>query len=208
MAVCCICNKKLGRHATVYVFSAKYSQLALCEECYMNKQNLQVSTEGEIEKIQKSRLYFEDYLSIGMVAASATEPLKEALKEAEAAEKESLRYRRRNKSFPATTGNSFEGYRIVSYLDVVSGEVVLNTGALTELGTQICDISGKTNDIVAHKLNMAKEEALERLKQKAVMEGANAVLGVAYEISMLMESMIVISVSGTAVLAEKQSNMK
>lgn len=105
----------------------------------------------------------------------------------------------------STTGYNFEGYRIVSYMDVISEEIVLNTGIFSELGGQISDISGKTNDIVAQKLNEAKEQALENLKKQAVLEGGNAVIGVSYEMLNLLENMIVVSANGTAVEIEKQN---
>lgn len=205
MQTCCICKKKLGRQEAEHIFSAKYSQLLMCNKCYEHKQNLQINMEGEVEGIQKSMQYFEDLLYIEMVAAAAREPLQQALKEAEEAQKESLKYRYKNRSFLATTGYNFEGYRIVAYKDVISGEIVLNTGVFSELGGQISDISGKTNHIVAQKLNEAKEQALEHLKQQAALVGGNAVIGVNYEMLNLLENMIVVSANGTAVEIEKQS---
>lgn len=205
MQTCCICNKKIGRQETGHIFSPKYNQLILCDKCYVNKQNLQTNFEGKVDGIQKSRQYFEDLLYIGMVATAAREPLQLALKEAEEAQRESLRYRYKNRNIMSTTGYNFEGYRIVSYMDVISEEIVLNTGIFSELGGQISDISGKTNDIVAQKLNEAKEQALENLKKQAVLEGGNAVIGVSYEMLNLLENMIVVSANGTAVEIEKQN---
>lgn len=203
MAVCCICNKKLGRHVEGHMFSSKYNDLILCDTCHANKEKLCVNTNGDIEVIQKSRQYFEDYLSIGMVAVEAREPLKELLLEAEAAEKESLKYRFKNKSFMATTGEGFEGYRIVAYKDVVDAEVVLSTNAFTSLGGQISDISGKTNGMVTQKISDAKDDALEALKQKAALEGGNAIIGVRYGMMNLLDNMLVVSASGTSVVIEK-----
>ncbi len=202
MTICCICGKKLGRNVEGHAFSMKYNQLRLCDTCHSYKENLRVNTEGNIEVIQKSQEYFEDYLYMNLVAASAKEPLQQALHEAEGAIKESLRYRYKNKSIPATTGNCFEGHRIADYKEVISGEVVLNVNVLSELAGQISDISGKTNGIVAQKMSDAKEEALEFLKQKAVSEGGNAVLGVSFHITNLLDNMLLISANGTAVVIE------
>lgn len=204
MAVCCICNKKIGHHDSSHVFSAKYAELILCEKCHVNKQNLQVNTEGNIEIIRESRQYFEDYLSINMVAVPARAPLQEALKLSKAAEEESLKYQRKNREFMATMGIGFEGYRIVEYRDVVSGEVVLGTGTFTELGQQMGDITGKTCETVAGKINAAKEQALFHLKHRAMLEGGNAVLGVSYNIVNLSDSMLLVSANGTSVFVEKQ----
>ncbi|MBQ6695571.1 MAG: heavy metal-binding domain-containing protein [Lachnospiraceae bacterium] len=203
MIVCCICGKKLGRNVEGHAFSAKYNQLRLCNTCHTNQENLRVNTEGNIEVIQKSKEYFEDYLYMKLVAASAREPLQQLLQGTEEAIRESLRYRYKNKSIPATTGNGFEGYRMTDYKGVISGEVVLNVNALTELAGQISDISGKTNSIVEQKISDAKEEALENLKQKAVLEGGNAVLGVSFCITNLLDNMLLVSANGTAVVVEK-----
>ncbi len=206
MAVCCICNKKIGRHGNSHVFSAKYAELILCEKCYAHKQKLQVNTEGNIESIRESRKYFEDYLAINMVAVSAREPLHSLLQLSKEAEEESLKYQRKNRSFPATTGFSLEGYRIIEYREVVSGEVVLGTGTFTELGQQISDIMGKTCESIAEKINAAKEQALFNLKHRAMLEGGNAVIGVSYNMVNLADNMLVVSANGTAVYIEPHMN--
>ena len=91
MAVCCICNKKIGRHDNSYVLSAKYAELILCDGCNVQKQKLQVNTEGNLETIRESRQYFEDYLAINMVAVPAKEPLRSLLQASKEAEEESLK---------------------------------------------------------------------------------------------------------------------
>lgn len=203
MAVCCICNKKIGHREHLHIFSAKYAELMLCEKCNAQKQNLQVNVEGNLEIIRDSRRYFEDYLAIDMVAATAREPLKDMLQLSREAEEESLKYQRKNRSFLSTTGFGFEGYRIVEYRDVVSGEVVLGTGTFTELGLQISDITGKTSETIAEKINAAKEQALFNLKNRAMLEGGNAVMGISYNMLNLADNMLVISANGTAVVIEK-----
>jgi len=203
MIACCICNKKIGRHEEGHVFSHKYSQLLLCDKCYGAKEKLQVNSEGKIDDIQRSRKYFEELLGIGIVNKLAKEPLQNLLKEAEEAEKESMRYRFKNKELLVTTGTFFEGYKITEYLDILSTEVVLNIGMFSELGGEICDISGKTSTIVAQKLTDAKEEALELLKNKASEKCAGALLGIQYGMQNLIENMLVISATGTAVRIQK-----
>lgn len=204
MLTCCICNKKIGRNDKQHIFSNKYSQLMMCEKCHGAKENLKVNNEGRIDEIQRSRKYFEELLYIGIVNKTVREPLQTFLKEAEEAEKESLRYRYKNRELIVTTGNSFEGYRITEYLDILCAEVVLNIGVFSELGGEICDISGKANSIVAQKLNDAKEEALELLKNKASEKCAGALLGVQFGMLNLVENMLVISATGTAVRIQKE----
>lgn len=203
MITCCICNKKIGRKEEWHTFSNKYSQLIMCEKCHVAKEKLRVNLEGNIEDIQKNRKYFEELLYIGIVHANAKEPLRMLLKEAENAESESMQYRVRNKNLLITTGNNFEGYKIIEYLDIVNTEVVLNIGMFSELGGEICDISGKTNSIVAQKITNAKEETLEALKNKAAEKGANGLIGISFSVISLIENMMVVSATGTAVCIQK-----
>lgn len=203
MISCSICNKRIGRKQESYSFSHKYNQLLLCEKCNNAKEKLQVNYEGKIEDIQKSRKYFEELLYIGIVNPLAREPLQLLLKGADEAEKESIRYRFKNNALLTTTGNNFEGYKIIEYLGLVTSEVVLNIGVFSELGGEICDISGKANNIVAQKISDAKEEAIEQLKNKASQIGGNSLLGVMYGMSNLVENMLIISASGTVVRIQR-----
>lgn len=204
MATCCICNKRLGRHEEAHAFSHKYNQLLLCEKCDSAKNRLRVNQEGKIEEIQKSRKYFEELLYIGIVNKEAKDPLQRLLKEAEEAENESIRYRFKNRDLLVTTGSGFEGYEITEYMDVLNVEVVLNMGMFSELGGEICDISGKANSIVAQKISDLKEEALELLKNKAAVQGAGAVLGISFTMMSLIENMLIVSASGTAVRIQRK----
>lgn len=203
MITCCICNKKIGRKEEGHIFSHKYNNLTVCEKCHNAKEKLKVNVDGNIENIQQNRKYFEELLYIGIVHTNAKEPLQMLLKEAENAEKVSLQYRFRNKDLLITTGTNFEGYKIVNYLNVLNTEMVLNIGMFSELGGEICDISGKTNNIVAQKISDAKEEVLELLKNKASANGANGLLGVEFAVINLIENMLVISATGTAVRLQK-----
>ncbi len=203
MVSCCICNKKIGRKEEGHIFSYKYNQLIICEKCNSAKEKLRVNHEGKIEDIQKNRKYFEELLCIGIVHANAKEPLRMLLKDAENAENESMQYRFRNRNLLITTGNNFEGYKILEYLDVINAEVVLNIGMFSELGGEICDISGKTNTIVAQRISDAKEEALETLKNKTAEKGGNGLIGISTSIMSLIENMLIISTTGTAVYIQK-----
>ena len=203
MITCCICNKKIGRKEEGHIFLHKYNHLIMCEKCHNAKEKLKVNVDGKLEDIQKNRKYFEELLYIGIVHTNAKEPLQMLLKEAENAEKVSLQYRFRNKDLLITTGTNFEGYKIVNYLNVLNTEMVLNIGMFSELGGEICDISGKTNNIVAQKISDAKEEVLELLKNKASENGANGLLGVEFAVINLIENMLVISATGTAVRLQK-----
>lgn len=105
--------------------------------------------------------------------------------------------------FKETTGYSFEGYRIVEYLGIKSGEVVLGTGFLSEFSASIGDLFGAKSEKMANKFTVAKEAALRRLKKNCLSVNANAVIGVDLDISVMAANMIMACANGTAVRIEK-----
>ena len=105
--------------------------------------------------------------------------------------------------FKATTGYNFEGYRIVEYLGIISGEVVLGTGFLSEFAAGIVDIFGTTSETMAAKFTTAKAGALRKLKENCLAVNANAVIGVDLDISVMAANMIMACANGTAVRIEK-----
>ena len=105
--------------------------------------------------------------------------------------------------FKATTGYNFEGYRIVEYLGIKSGEVVLGTGFLSEFTAGIGDLFGTTSETMAGKFTQAKEAAIKRLKDNCLSVNANAVIGVDLDISVMSSNMIMACANGTAVRIEK-----
>ena len=107
------------------------------------------------------------------------------------------------KTFLTTSGFNFEGYKIVKYLNVMSGQVVLGTGFFSELGAFISDIFGASSLFMTWKLEKAKDEALDELIVNCMKKGANAVIGVDLDFMTIGNNMIVACANGTAVVIEK-----
>ena len=125
--------------------------------------------------------------------------------EAEAArqaEEEKLLAQKR-KTFLSTTTHSFEGYRIVEYIKIESGQIVLGTGLLSELSASFRDSFGKESKRFSKKFEEAKTAALERLADNCILAGANAVVGVDLDITTIGENMVVACANGTAVRIER-----
>lgn len=102
-----------------------------------------------------------------------------------------------------TTGYNFENYKIIDYKDIVSGEIVLGTGIISEIGAQLGDILGTTASGYEGKLAKGKSAALQIIKNRAVNLGANAIIGVDFDIMTIGNNMIVVSANGTAVKIEE-----
>ena len=104
-----------------------------------------------------------------------------------------------------TTTPSLEGRRIVRYLGVVAGEAIMGANVFKDLFAGVRDIVGGRSGTYERELQRAREIALDELEQRARALGANAVVGVDldYEVLGQGNSMLMVSASGTAVVAEQ-----
>lgn len=106
-------------------------------------------------------------------------------------------------NFIVTTGNNVEGYRITKYRDVVSGEVVLGSSIFSELSAQLNDLFGTNSTTFSRKIKTAKKLAQNEMTENALLLGANAIIGVDFDILTLANDMIAVSANGTAVTIEE-----
>ena len=106
------------------------------------------------------------------------------------------------KDFPTTTGYNFENARIIEYLGVTGGETALGTGLITDFTAALYDISGTESPELTNKIRLAKNVSLAKLIQNCKKLGANAVVGVSFELT-TVESILIASANGTAVKIEK-----
>ena len=103
-----------------------------------------------------------------------------------------------------TTTPSVEGRRIIRYAGIVTGEAILGANIFKDLFAGIRDIVGGRSATYERELRTARDIAVSELKQAALEAGANAVVGVDidYETVGGSGSMLMVSVSGTAVVVE------
>lgn len=119
-------------------------------------------------------------------------------------EKESVKYE--VKSHMLTTGYGFDDYKIKEYNGVISGQVVLGTGFLSEFTSSFSDFLGTESNHFSDKLEKAKDAAIQRLIEKSVSLGSNAIIGIDFDYIMFGNNMIGVVVNGTSVIIEKVSN--
>ncbi len=107
-----------------------------------------------------------------------------------------------NTGMIVTTTAVIEGHEVKQYLGVVVGEVIVGANIFRDLFASITDIvggrSGKYEDVLAR----ARKQALSEMKQEALSMGGNAVVGVDLDYEVLGQngSMLMVSISGTAVI--------
>ena len=109
-------------------------------------------------------------------------------------------------NFIIITGNHFEGYRITKYCNLISSEIVLGTGAFSELSGKINDVLGQQSNTLESKLKEAKEKAVSKIIESAVEINSNAIVGFKYNIFSLSGGMISVSAYGTAVIVSKNED--
>jgi uncharacterized protein YbjQ (UPF0145 family) len=103
-----------------------------------------------------------------------------------------------------TTTNGLEGKEVQKYLGIVTGEAILGANVFKDFFAGIRDIVGGRAGAYEKELQSARKIAFEEMETKANSVGANAIIGidVDYETIGASGSMLMVSVCGTAVLAE------
>ena len=104
-----------------------------------------------------------------------------------------------------TTGNTFQGYKILKYVDVYFDEIVFGLGFAKGIAASFENIgaafSGGEATVATDRLNEIKSLLKKRMMQKAAENGANALLGIDFESSGIGDLMMV-SMTATAVVIE------
>ncbi|ASO30620.1 hypothetical protein CG015_15250 [Vibrio anguillarum] len=103
-----------------------------------------------------------------------------------------------------TTTPTIEGKKIVRYCGIIAGEAILGANIFKDIFAGIRDIVGGRSATYEQELQKARMIALEELEARAKELGANAVIGVDldYETFGKTNGMLMVSVSGTAVIVE------
>ncbi len=100
-----------------------------------------------------------------------------------------------------STTPTLEGKVIREYKGIVVGEAILGANVFRDLFAGIRDIIGGRSGAYEKELAKAREIAFEELSERAEKLGANAVVGIDidYEVVGQNGSMLMVSISGTAV---------
>ncbi|MBV7413241.1 Domain of uncharacterised function (DUF74) [Aeromonas encheleia] len=101
-----------------------------------------------------------------------------------------------------STTPTLEGKAIREYRGIVVGEAILGANIFKDLFAGIRDIIGGRSGAYEKELARAREIAFDELKERAQALGANAVVGIDidYEVVGQNGSMLMVSISGTAVV--------
>ncbi|WP_376873196.1 YbjQ family protein [Albirhodobacter sp. R86504] len=98
-----------------------------------------------------------------------------------------------------TTTNGIEGHNVLAYHGIVTGEAIMGANVVRDVFANFTDFFGGRSSVYESKLADARETALKELEARAARLGANAVIGVDLDYEVVGKSMLMVSVSGTAV---------
>ncbi|MDI3326645.1 heavy metal-binding domain-containing protein [Pontibacterium granulatum] len=100
-----------------------------------------------------------------------------------------------------TTTSVVEGRPVQDYLGVVVGEAILGANIFKDLFGAIRDVVGGRSGAYEQEMGKARDIAFEEMEAKARAMGADGIIGIDidYEVVGQNGSMMMVSVSGTAV---------
>ena len=172
--------------------------LTKCPDCgnELTQEMIDANMCWECGKILDESLLDEEVVAEIQEQAKLQEAENYGLKENE------IPYLNNIKNHMLTTGYCFENYKITKYAGIVSGESVIGTGFLSDIGAQISDIFGAFSKKYSLKIQKAKEFAVQEMVKESVKRGANAIIGISYGYITFSRDMIGVSVTGTSVVIE------
>lgn len=102
----------------------------------------------------------------------------------------------------STTTALIEGHPVREYKGIVTGEVIVGANLFRDLFASVRDIVGGRSGSYENVLADARRQAIAEMEAEAARIGGNAVIGVDldYEVLGANGSMLMVSVSGTAVV--------
>lgn len=213
MAICTLCGKRLGIMESINREFADDNK-GVCLKCHHDiRDNIKPDIDKLIgcgksqndireeivikyAKTDEAKDYLTDYIKSIMVNV-------DQVKESEAARQFQIDLQKKAYKQMTTTGYSFDGYRIVEYKGIISGESVVGTGFFSEFLAGGSDLLGIESNSFSGKMRQVKQSSLTKLKVQSVLAGGNAVIGVDFDYLTFANNMIGISANGTAVVIEK-----
>ena len=104
-----------------------------------------------------------------------------------------------------TTTFTLDGYRVVRNLGVVRGIMVRSRSIFGTIGGSLQTIIGGNISLFTNLCEKTRNEAFELMVEHAQQLGANAVVGVRYDATEVMNGVTEVLCYGTAVVVERST---
>jgi uncharacterized protein YbjQ (UPF0145 family) len=105
-----------------------------------------------------------------------------------------------------TTANDLPGYRVVKNLGIVRGIIVRSRSIVGNFAAALQTVVGGNITVLTDLCEKTREDAFELLLQHAAQHGANAVVGMRYDATEVMQGVTEVLAYGTAVQVERSSS--
>ncbi|MCU6798335.1 YbjQ family protein [Paenibacillus sp. WQ 127069] len=99
-----------------------------------------------------------------------------------------------------TTTALVEGSPVKQYVGIATGEVIMAANVGRDILASFTDLVGGRSKAYETKLREARDEAFKEMTQEASQMGANAIIGVDVNYEVVRQGMLMVAVSGTAVI--------
>src|SRR5215471_484896 len=104
-----------------------------------------------------------------------------------------------------TTAYTIDGYRVSRYLGVVRGIMVRSRSIFGSIGGSLQTIIGGNISLFTSLCEKTRNDAFELMLKHAQQLGANAVIGIRYDGTEVMQGVSEVLCYGTAVVVERSS---
>lgn len=100
-----------------------------------------------------------------------------------------------------TSTDQLQGYEIVEYLGIVSGETISGANVVRDVMATVTDFIGGRSGTYEEIISRSRETTLDEIEDRARLLGADAIVGLSmdYETVGSNGSMLLVSAHGTAV---------
>jgi len=103
-----------------------------------------------------------------------------------------------------TTAFTLDGYRIVRNLGLVRGIIVRSRSIVGTIGASLQTLVGGNITLLTNLCEQTREHAFDLMLQHAGELGANAVIGMRYDATEVMQGVTEVLAYGTAVYVQKE----
>ena len=212
---CCVCRKKIGMWDSGYSIVDGFNDYLLCNECNQFKNQLS-QAKTHHARIQAEE-HFSSFLSGNIPPVIRNyfieqsknwEQMHKVQQEVQARKQAEIQAFETNLSnLLLTTGSSFEGHRVIKYIDVICEEVVFKNSFFNRLSASSEDF-GNSLTFAETELSgsskliaRARDYVMAKFRNELVKRGANAALGIDFESSVGVD-IVRVAIFGTAVTIE------
>jgi uncharacterized protein YbjQ (UPF0145 family) len=119
-------------------------------------------------------------------------------------EKEKARFKHLMKYPMTTTGFEIQGYRIMKHVGVVRGITVRSRSIIGRIGADLQTIFGGQITLFTELCERTRAEAFDMMFSHAEQIGANAVIGIRYDATEVVDGVTEVLCYGTAVVVEPE----